>query len=108
MLRVFPKYWLYMVMPQNMAFLKALQHLGAAVRTHMTGDFFDEGAWMAYFDCARVFICQPSLKFETFTDTKQKHLTKYKYAHCTSYLPALKYQGTKHLQALTKCIITLG
>ena len=108
MLRVFPKYWLYMVMSQNMAFLKALQHLGVAVRTHMTGNFFDEGAWMAYFDCARVFICQPSLKFETFTDTKQKHLTKYKYAHCTSYLPALKYQGTKHLQALTKCIITLG
>ena len=59
----FPKQWVFMVMLQNSAVMKALKHIALAIRTHLTsGDAFSFETWLEFFNCARVFITQPSLK----------------------------------------------
>ena len=59
----FPKQWLFMVMLQNLAVMKALRHVAAAIRVHLTsGQDFQFDAWNNFFVCAIMFIRQPSLR----------------------------------------------
>ncbi|XP_077981762.1 dedicator of cytokinesis protein 3-like isoform X1 [Glandiceps talaboti] len=72
---IFPQDWMVMRMATNDVILSAIQYFSQILTSHfLKGEFFDTQLWSSFFNLSVLFLTQPSLQLETFSEVKRNKI----------------------------------